>query len=242
MFDAASNRPSKSWRKVRLNPKLDKNLMTYASVAAAAGVSVLALAHPAAGKIVYTATHQRLSGHAFLDLNNDGTNDFEFTNHISTQIGAAQTFTINSTGNLQVYGVNVANQVWGQGSVASQLAPGVSVGTAGQFPGGKEMGGFYGTDGQPHAYFGPWLAGGGLHQGYLGFKFVINGETHFGWARIKDEVTIDPTKFKVVLTGYAYETVPNQAIVTGKTSGANALSSVSGSLGDLALGANGKSQ
>jgi hypothetical protein len=227
-----------------LNSKLERNLVSYVTVAGAAGVSLLALAQPAEARIVYTATHQRISGHTFLDLNNDGVNDFEFTNHISTTVGALprhETFTINSFGKLQIYGVNATNQVWGQGSFASRLGAGVSVGSAGQFPGGKIMGTFNGTDGQPHFYGGPWLSGGGLHQGYVGLKFIINGETHFGWARIKVEVTVDPTKLKAVLTGYAYETVPNQPIVTGKTTGPDTASQAPGSLGHLALGARGRS-
>ena len=238
-----SARSHASRHHTRLKTKLDGDLIAYAATAGAAGVSMLALAQPAEARIVYTPTHQRITGHTLLDLNNDGTNDFEFTNHISTRIGIHETFTVNSYGNLQVYGLNASNQVWGQGTIASRLAPGISVGSTGQFPGGKEMGGFVGTDGRPHTYFAPWLSGGGVRQGYLGFKFVVNGETHFGWARIKVEVTIDPTKLKAVMTGYAYETVPNQAIVTGQTSSTSstsAESSASGSLGRLAIGAAGK--
>jgi hypothetical protein len=225
-----------------LNSKLERNLVSYATVAGAAGVTLLALAQPAAARIVYTATNQRIAGHTFLDLNNDGINDFEFTKHVSTSVTVPrhETFTENSLGVLQVYGVNATNQVWGQGAYASRLSAGVSVGSNGQFPGGKLMGGFSGTDGSPHFYSGPWLGGGGPHQGYLGLKFIINGETHFGWARVKEEITINPLKFKVVLTGYAYETVPNQPIVTGKTSGTDT-PSAPGSLGHLAIGAKGKS-
>jgi hypothetical protein len=44
-------------------------------------------------------------------------------------------------------------------------------------------------------------------------KFVINGTAHYGWAH----VTVH--NGNAVLNGYAYETVPNTPIVTGKTSG-----------------------
>jgi hypothetical protein len=47
----------------------------------------------------------------------------------------------------------------------------------------------------------------------LGLKFLINGQTHYGWAH----VTVNGSR--AVLNGYAYETVPNQPITTGKTSG-----------------------
>ena len=56
---------------------------------------------------------------------------------------------------------------------------------------------------------------------YLGLKFTINGTTHFGWARLNVTWTTMFGNHKVtgVLTGYAYETVPNKPIVTGKTKG-----------------------
>jgi hypothetical protein len=49
---------------------------------------------------------------------------------------------------------------------------------------------------------------------YLGLKFVINGVTHYGWAHVSK---VDHNQ--ATLTGYAYETVPNTALATGKTSG-----------------------
>jgi hypothetical protein len=57
-------------------------------------------------------------------------------------------------------------------------------------------------------------------------KFSIGGQTHYGWARLNVTVTFTGL-FKsggtyAVLTGYAYETVPNTPIVTGKTKGAAA--------------------
>ena len=50
---------------------------------------------------------------------------------------------------------------------------------------------------------------------YLGLKFSINGQTHFGWARLS--TTCQLYKIEAVLTGYAYETVAGKAIVTGQT-------------------------
>ena len=54
---------------------------------------------------------------------------------------------------------------------------------------------------------------------YLGFKFKIHGKAHYGWARLT--VTVK-WPISATLTGYAYETVPNKAIVTGKTKGPDA--------------------
>jgi hypothetical protein len=46
---------------------------------------------------------------------------------------------------------------------------------------------------------------------------VVDGQTHYGWARltVPDYIHGDP----VVLTGYAYETTPNKTILDGHTSG-----------------------
>jgi len=87
---------------------------------------------------------------------------------------------------------------------------------------------------------GPWGKGKQFAGPYAGFRFVIDGEFHYGWARI--EVHSDHTKITATLTGYAYETVPNRGIITGVThgpeeSGSNATETNDpGSLGRLAEG------
>jgi len=63
-----------------------------------------------------------------------------------------------------------------------------------------------------------WGNGGkGLKDRYLGLKFYIKGEVHFGWARVT--VTTSGKTFTATLTGYAYETIPNKSIIAGKTKG-----------------------
>ena len=51
-------------------------------------------------------------------------------------------------------------------------------------------------------------------RGYLGLKFMINGEVHYGWARLNE--TCDKGNNSIRLTGYAYETIPNQGIKAGQ--------------------------
>lgn len=81
-------------------------------------------------------------------------------------------------------------------------------------------------------YSGPWEnAGKGVKSRYLGLKFQIKGKTHYGWARLNF-----PKPSGAIMTGYAYETIPNKAILTGKTKGPNAITVRSDSLGSLALG------
>jgi hypothetical protein len=56
---------------------------------------------------------------------------------------------------------------------------------------------------------------GQCHQKISGIKFLINGEVHYGWARLSI------TKSYYLLTGYAYETVANKAIPAGEEGGAD---------------------
>ena len=57
----------------------------------------------------------------------------------------------------------------------------------------------------------PWA---GVTNRYLGFKFLIDGQVHYGWARVSV-----PDIYDVVVTGYAYETIPNKPIIEGHTFG-----------------------
>ncbi len=67
-------------------------------------------------------------------------------------------------------------------------------------------------------WFDQWGNGGkGLKNRYPSLKFFINGKVHFGWARVT--VTMGGKSFTAILTGYAYETIPNKSIIAGKTKG-----------------------
>jgi hypothetical protein len=70
---------------------------------------------------------------------------------------------------------------------------------------------------------------------YLGLKFYIKGKAHYGWARLTAKRQVGNPSFALTLTGYAYETIPNKPITTGKTHGEE-----DGTLGRLAQGASGK--
>jgi hypothetical protein len=81
------------------------------------------------------------------------------------------------------------------------------------------------------ATYGPY--GGGTynrHAGfkfgqttYIGFKFLISGETHYGWARVTARFDRNTPKRRLSthLTGYAYETVPDKPILAGEEHGGN---------------------
>jgi len=204
----------------------------YVLAASAAGVGILALAEPAEAEIVYTPTHVKIAPNrtVALDLNHDGSVDFTFRNqlYIYSVYARRDDLTIAPEG---------ANQILGHAS-ASALREGVTVGPAGAFSAGSKSMAF-GTD-QVGSFYcdGDWNK---VHGRYLGLKFTIGGQTHFGWARLS--TTCQLYKIEAVLTGYAYETVADKAIVTGHTEGhtveARALTPEPASLGVLAAGAGG---
>jgi len=78
-------------------------------------------------------------------------------------------------------------------------------------------------------YGGPWFGAGSR---YLGVMFYVKGHAHYGWARANFSDCRSGT-----LTGYAYETIANKSIKTGKTKGPDVITVQPGTLGHLARGA-----
>lgn len=184
-----------------VNAKLDKRLIAYVAAAGAAGVEVLAVAHPAQAKVVYTPANVTIAENSQfpLDLNQDGVNDFSFSH-----------FAYGHFDHFYAAGLG-ANRMLGNGS-ASALHFGLPIGPMGQF-----------------SHFGLMAKCGGASSGsyttgkwpnvqnrYLGLQFSINGKTHYGWARFT--VTVNHGIIGT-LTGYAYETIPNKRILAGQTWG-----------------------
>ena len=202
-----------------LSGPLQQRLNSYALAAGAAGVGVLAMTQPAGAKIVYTPTHKVITfTHAVaLDLNHDGKTDFTFHETFITTTSVGEDHSLI----LSVLPARPNNEIWGKANHASALAAGVQVGPKGQFSVSKKT--------MAVDYYADGTGGSGTCAGlwnnvknrYLGLKFTINGTTHFGWARLNVTCTTMYGNHIVtgVLTGYAYETVPNKPIVTGKTKG-----------------------
>jgi hypothetical protein len=219
----------------RPNDKLERNLSAYAAAATAACAGLLAMSQPAEATIVYTPTNQKITQTTFLDLNNDGINDFAFHAFCTySHPGSSGTF---SYAQLNIRPVQVGNRIWGQVPDAAALAAGVSGGSKGPFKTDIYL---MGLD-QSNGYFGQWAPRkGSVKNRYVGLKFVISGQVHFGWARLNVQIrSARSTCVQAVLTGYAYETVAGMPIVTGKTSGTEVASAGPATLGQLALGAAG---
>jgi hypothetical protein len=52
-----------------------------------------------------------------------------------------------------------------------------------------------------------------------GLRFNFHHELHYGWARLS--VRAEGSSVKALLTGYAYETIPKEAIRAGQIHGIN---------------------
>jgi hypothetical protein len=205
-------RSSRSLRtRFQVSPSLHNKLNAYALGATAAGVAVLAIVPPATAEIVYTPANHEIRPNRggtgfFLDLNHDGINDFLIVNFYSTTSAIL---------NVWVSPEQVGNEIFSNGAgYAAAIPAGVAIGSSGRFHPAQSLG--MANDDFPVGNCqGPWKD---ARNKYLGLKFEISGEVHFGWARLS-VTCFTPRAARVLLTGYAYETVVNAPIVTGQTSG-----------------------
>ncbi len=223
-----------------LSDALHHQLNMYALAASAAGVGMLALAQPAEAKIVYTHANKVVPNCNYhpnkcfkLDLNNDKVIDFTIP-----WVGYG-----HSSNLLVLPGAKQQkNKIWGTIStarcsfktcnkypVASALSSGVTVGANSvKFqPDHNAM-----FEGRCESYCTQWGQWQYAQNKYLGLMFRVKGKVHYGWARLSSRNT---GGWK--LTGYAYETIANRPIITGKTKGPDVITVQPASLGHLALGA-----
>jgi len=196
---------------------LHHHLHLYALAASAAGVSMLALAQPGEAEIIYTPANVTIgpNQHYDLDLNGDGITDFTikaFGKYFPPVTYINSLFVKHPPQGNEV-AAHLAFGGYQHGGVhhfAYALSSGLPISKqARHFSGGRatmtwncacDAGGFFA---------GSWLSrpsGFGLSNRYLGFKFKINGEVHYGWARLSYST----------LTGYAYETIPDQGLNAGQ--------------------------
>jgi hypothetical protein len=230
---------------------LEKSLSAYAAAAVAAGVSLLALVPHADAKIVYTSANTNIPVNGKpvpLDLNHDGVTDFLFSNVLWVGSDAFLQGVRASAGNPE-------NRLWGGGIFTERswvsFHRQCSSGFAAALPAGfnvrpnnsylQKSGcwvmawqGQAGLPSSPAANYGQWLY---TQHRYLGLKFMIGSEAHYGWARFT--VILQNGGIQATLTGYAYETIPDKPIITGKTKGPDVITLEPATLGHLAQGASG---
>ena len=227
----------------------------------------MASAQSVEAEIVYTPANTKISslnpGFA-LDLNHDGIIDFNLI-----KWGAGQSIqrfsylnvchaSLNKLSHQCVSSsaaANASNLVLLDGKNAAALQRGAKIGEGQNFGGSGVrvyMGGRVTTSGSyPASHWnGPWANGGaGVTNRYLGFKLKIDGQYHFGWARITFRAS-DTNGIQAFLSGYAYETTAEKGLVAGQISEGNHAGNIdfdkpaskeqkATSLGMLALGFDG---
>jgi hypothetical protein len=199
----------------RINPKLEKNLVAYLAAAAAAGVGLTAAAKPAQAKVVYRPANITLNftSEQPIDFNGDGVADVTLVNGLANH--SLELWAFTPVGN----GVRLA------GSFEAAAFFGVPIGPGELFASGTATGTGSGAypkltmyrkivgygNASSYSARGPWV---NVANRYLGVKFLISGTTHYGWVRMTVSKTAHP-----VITGYAYETIPNTRIRAGAISG-----------------------
>ena len=231
---------------------LNRHVGQYALAAAVAGVSMLALVEPAVGEVVVTRkTIPIPMGTVAMPISvkismaNNGVDNFVFGMTNSSNPLEPNRF-------LAVGGDNPTDGVLGTSAFyanASALPRGAKIGPM------DNINEFFGSNVGLMAVSytagsriskGNWA--GHLKNRYLGVRFRINGESHYGWIRVT--VTSSSQKgapfMTATITAYAYETVANKAILAGTATtptaeipAENPQKQVGPSLGMLAAGTEG---
>lgn len=163
------------------------------------------------GQIIYTDiepdfTSFNVGDNYNLDLNNDGIDDFNLKSFYEADY---YWFEIKSSNSINAI---IATNPWYSNpmplesgyevfEIVSYAYPSVSYNTWGFFTTGDCFGGEIGC------YY-DWKLNG---DKFLGLRFLINGQTHYGWARLN---VVSQTQW--VFKDYAYNATPNKPIIAGQ--------------------------
>jgi hypothetical protein len=176
--------------------KLDLRILAYALGAAGS----VALTQPAKAQIVFTKVNVTLSnGILPVDLDGDGHADFALHNYWVGSSSSIQAITIKGNPTNSMAAVIGRKKTIFNYAVALPLNYSIGSGISKSF---------VALHGAP-AYLSTHV----ITNKFLGLRFSINGQTHYGWARIT--VSGGFQQKKIQLTGYAYEQTPNKSILAG---------------------------
>lgn len=234
-------------REAALDGRLEKRLAMYAAAAGAAGVSMLALASPAQAEIVYTPAHIRVPQNGDfvpIDFSHDGVAEFSFWIRSYADFGPTYV-------DLFIYGNHGLGAVETTGAApTARLASGAVISSAQRFIRPPLVFGatlmqleeYYSQHGKNSFCEGNWKQP--ETDRYLGVKIFISGQAHFGWIRLSAgcQTGKGSAGVNAIITGYAYNTEPGQPILAGQQNtetGDSQMSRDRGTLGQLALGAQG---
>lgn len=184
--------------------------------------------------IVFTPVHTTFTdGRLFLDLDRDGHNDFFLSIYNFCSICRDRRLTA----------VGVGRPDGVLGTIGSSYSP-LALRTGDRIGPGEFFYQHEGPAANVAATFGTVISGPFPNVGvrYLGLRFTIDGEYHFGWAAINVKAVAKDHRagIKVTLLGFAYETVAGQSILAGQVQANSAARAHRhGTLGMLALGSPG---
>ena len=203
----------------KLSESLNRQLNLYALAAGAAGLGLLS-APPASAEIVYTPAHVKMDavqGFYPIDFDRDGVFDLGIWLPASCSSNACA-FTMIAYPNSQLGDAILIDSK----DFTKALDSGAHVNNHKHFvPTDRTMGGWdqirHGSNTWTSGWVGPWANdGNGVKHRYIGVKFAINNEFHYGWVRVKFAIT-GKGSFYGVLNGYAYETIANKGLRAGQT-------------------------
>lgn len=222
-----------------LPASVERRLTAYSLAAAAAGVGFLAL--PAHAQVIYTpASIQLNNGDMFLDLNCGPHLNFWMANRFegfSNYGGSARELELNGSLNGSVMEDSNGPLALPAGSVVGSSRTFTNAHANEQVMASAYKFVYY------YTYTGVRGNWPNTKHAFLGLKFEIQGQVHYGWAEFSVTATVKNRRqaaINATLEGYAFEATPNQSIMTGQTSGGsagNALVPPPGTLSSLALGA-----
>lgn len=220
----------------RLCDSLQHKLTTYRLAAIAAAVGALVPAQPAEAKIVYRKADSIIGPDGYWPFSLiNGQTDLIFSAAFTYESGFSNgVLAVNPRSSGNFLGHADSKGVWN----AAALPAGYSISghdKSNSFNKNNPTGfmaGFVCVVGKTCSSGGAWWK---AKNHYLGVQFRSKGKLHFGWARlsVKCKKTFGCTGH---LTGFAYETIPNKAIIAGKTKGPDVVT-LSDTLGGLAKGA-----
>lgn len=179
-------------------------------------------ARPATAEVVYTPVNAGIpaNGSYPLDLNHDGTPDFLLQSSVG-QLWCQ--FGDGAYWKLTVQTLQSSGGIVSTDQNAAALPPGVPIGSNQVFAAGRFLMTYFSYGACGNTIGGNWF---NLPNRYLGLEFQILGrsgmETHYGWAKVTDVAYLDRhgnLQTSTFISGFAYETVPGRALLTGQTSG-----------------------
>jgi hypothetical protein len=198
----------------QISPLLSARLNAYALAASGISASLLAFAQPSEAEVVYTPTHITFAENRAqyrLDINGDGKSDFTFTlinGSLYSSFSVVNELNGGPTSNAFLVAA-------GKNGFPLPLNAGAPIG-----PGKNFFGSIYAYEflafEHKSSHGGDWI---NARNRYLGLKFIANGNTYYGWARLSVKAGVDGSRMRAVLTGYAYENIPDRGIRAGQTSG-----------------------